>query len=75
MHSPGRSQLTRRRLPLCYADRDHEIEIEAVPIAIIYLATEQGTLTKQVCRRHLDHWLDIADDQPEWEPSAVVWIR
>jgi hypothetical protein len=68
--------------PICYRGRDHEIEIEgkkkyvwAVPIAIIYLTTKQGTLTRQVCRRHLDHWLDIADDQPEWEPSAVVWIR
>ena len=26
-----------------------------------------------LCQDHLDYYLDLADDDPRWEPVKVVW--
>ena len=60
---------------VCYAKSDHlPTPAWAVAIALVYVPTPDGNIMQYVCKEHLDHWLDMADDQPEWEPSAIVWM-
>lgn len=28
-----------------------------------------------LCKKHLDRWLDLADDRPETEPREIVWLK
>lgn len=34
----------------------------------------QTRFSCQLCKKHLDHWLDNADNEPDLEPSNVVFL-
>lgn len=57
----------------CQTWHDSESPRPAPAVAVIALPGLRG-ITITYCRRHLDEYLDIADDNPHMEPASLEWL-
>lgn len=67
---------------LCYAgvyghSQDHDGKTLAVACALItvHSPSEYKESTFGCCRKHLNQWLDYADDNQHLEPKKIKWIQ
>jgi hypothetical protein len=70
----------------CYMKDDHEKTFGGVSfpqglwraaIAHVTVPSSMGTYIGKLsmCRRHLNAWLDAADDNPKLEPIKIEWLN
>lgn len=43
------------------------------PAFVLYVCNPSGH-SVPLCQRHLDMWLDNADDDPYMEPAELIWL-
>lgn len=69
---------------LCYTGVYHHGDNDgrtlAVSVALLTVLGVPGSLyykesTFGVCQKHLDEWLDHADDNPKFEPTRMTWLN